>query len=97
MNNTHTDISDSLRNLLESEDPDPIAAVFFRSLEPLDPQDREELISHHIKVTEMIKRIGESMNSMLSQMPDVSSLQKSTSDEKEDDTDDSADDEEDLP
>jgi hypothetical protein len=94
MNNTHTDLSDSLRNLLESEDPDPITAVFFSSLEPLDPQDREELISHHIKVTEMIKRIGESMNSMLSQMPDVSPSQKSTSDDDEVDADD---DEEDLP
>jgi hypothetical protein len=94
MNNTHTDLSDSLRNLLESEDPDPITAVFFSSLEPLDPQDREELISHHIKVTEMIKRIGESMNSMLSRMPDVSPSQKSTSDDDEADADD---DEEDLP
>ena len=96
MNNNPADISESLRKFLDSEDPDPIAAVFFSSLEPLDPQDREELISHHIKVTEMIKRIGESMNSMLSQMPDLSPHQRSTSNDNEVDADD-ADDEEDLP
>jgi len=83
MNNTPTDTNDSLRKLLDSEDPDPIAAVFFSSLEPLDPQDREELISHHFKVKEMIKRIGESMNSMLSQMPDIPPSQQAPLDEEE--------------
>jgi len=96
MNNTPTDTNDSLRKLLDSEDPDPISAVFFSSLDPLDPQDREELISHHIKVTEMIKRIGESMNSMLSRMPDLSPPQRSTPEDDEADEVD-ADDEEDLP